>query len=110
MAKKKSKPRKFDDEFKERGVRLVSEWRRARNRDDGGLVEIGGQLGVHPETLRGWVNRVEIDACRRAGTTTADADKIAELEREVRELRRANDILKAASVFFATELDGRPKK
>lgn len=106
----KQKPRHFDAEFKERGVRLVLEWRRARNRDDGGLVEIGSQLGVHPETLRNWVNRTQVDAGRRPGTTTADAQRIAELEREVRELRRANDILKAASVFFATELDGRPKK
>ncbi len=106
----KQKPRRFDDEFKERGVRLVKEWRRARDRDDGGLVEIGGQLGVHSETLRNWVNRAEVDGGRRRGTTTADGQRIAELEREVRELRRANDILKAASVFFATELDGRPKR
>lgn len=110
MAKKRAKPRVFDDEFKERGVRMVREWRRALNRVDGGLNEIGAQLGVHPETLRNWVNRAETDAGRRPGTTTADAERIAELERENRELRRANDILKAASVFFATELDGRPKK
>ena len=110
MAKQKRQLRRYDDEFKERGARLVREWRRARNRDDGGLVEIGEQLGVHPETLRGWVNRVEVDAGRRPGTTTADAQRIAALEREVRELRRANDILKAAWVFFATDLDGRPKK
>lgn len=106
----RQKPRRFDAEFKERGVRLVLEWRRARNRDDGGLNEVGQQLGVHPETLRNWVNRTEVDAGRRPGTATADAQRIAELEREVRELRRANDILKAASVFFATELDGRPRK
>lgn len=101
MAKQRQKPRKFDDEFKERGVRLVMEWRRSRDRDDGGLVEVGSQLGVHPETLRNWVNRGEVDAGRRPGTTSADSDRISELEREVRELRRANDILKAASVFFA---------
>ena len=106
----RQKPRKFDDEFKERAVRLVLEWRRGRSRDDGGLTEIGQQLGVHPETIRNWVNRAEVDAGRRPGTTTADGQRIAELEREVRELRRANDILKAASVFFATELDGRPKR
>ena len=110
MAKQRQKPRRFDDEFKERAVRLVLEWRRARDRDDGGLTEVGQQLGVHQETLRNWVNRGEVDAGRRPGTTTADAQRIAELERENRELRRANDILKAASVFFATELDGRPKK
>ena len=106
----RQKPRKFDAEFTERAVRLVHEWRRGRDRDDGGLTEIGQQLGVHPETIRNWVNRTDVDAGRRPGTTTADGQRIAELEREIRELRRANDILKAASVFFATELDGRPKR
>jgi transposase len=56
------------------------------------------------------VKRAEIDSGRRPGTTTADAQRISELEREVKELRRANDILKAASVFFATELDGPRKR
>jgi len=54
--------------------------------------------------------QADVDAGRRSGTSTEDARRIADLERENRELRRANDILKAASVFFATELDGRPKK
>jgi transposase len=74
------------------------------------VVRVARELGVGPESLRNWVNRAEVDAGRRPGTSTADAQRIAELEREVRELRRANDILKAASVFFATELDGRPKR
>jgi len=60
--------------------------------------------------LRNWLKQAEIDSGRQAGTSSADAQRIAELERENRELRRANDILKAASVFFATELDGRPKR
>jgi transposase len=69
------------------------------------------QLGIGTESLRQWVNQAEVDAGQRPGTSTADGQRIAELEREVRELRRANDILKAAaSIFFATELDGRPKK
>ncbi len=76
----------------------------------GRVTRIAKQLGVGTESLRNWVNRAEVDSGRRAGTPTADAQRIAELERENRELRRANDILKAASVFFATELDGRPKK
>ena len=59
-------------------------------------------------SLRVWVNRAEIDSGRRPGTSTVDTQRIAPLEREVKWLRRANDILKAASVFFATELDGRP--
>ena len=66
---------------------------------------IGGQLGINPETLRGWVNQAEIDAGARAGTSSSDGQRLAELEREVRELRRSNAILRAASAFFAAELD-----
>jgi len=60
-----------------------------------------------PETLRLWVRRDEVDHGRRAGVTSAERERIRDLEREVRELRRANDILKAASAFFARELDPR---
>jgi transposase len=74
------------------------------------ITRVAKELGVGVESLRQWVNRAEIDSGRRAGTSTADAERIARLERENKELRRANDILKAASVFFATELDGRPKR
>jgi transposase len=76
----------------------------------GVVTRVAKQLGVGVESLRGWLKQAEIDGGQRSGTSTADAQRIAELEREVRDLRRANDILKAASVFFATELDGRPKK
>ena len=68
---------------------------------------LGRQLGVHPEALRGWVRQAEIDNGTWPGVTTDDAARIAELEREVRELRRANEILKAASAYFARELDPR---
>jgi transposase len=64
---------------------------------------------VHPEALRTWVTRAEIDGGVRPGTTSDDAARLAELEREVRELRRANTILKQASAFFAAELD-RPSR
>jgi transposase len=70
----------------------VLEWRRERNRTDGGLTEIGEKLGVHPESIRGWVNRHQTDAGERAGTTTDERQKLKELEREVRELRRANEM------------------
>jgi len=62
---------------------------------------------VGRETLRNWVQQAEVDSGKRPGTTTSDAQKIAELERENRELRRANEILKAASAYFARELDPR---
>lgn len=62
-------------------------------------------LGINPETLRGWVTQAEVDAGGRPGTTTSDAAKLAGLERENRELCRANAILRSASAFFAAELD-----
>jgi transposase len=76
----------------------------------GVVARIARQLGIGVESLRSWVSQAEIDGGSRPGTSSADAQRIGELERENRDLRRANDILKAASVFFATELDGRPKR
>ncbi|WP_408629873.1 transposase [Amycolatopsis aidingensis] len=74
------------------------------------IRRVAGQLDVHPEALRTWVKRAEIDAGTAAGRTSDDAARIAELEREVRELRRANEILKTASAFFAAaELDRKTK-
>ena len=71
----------------------------------GALKRIGGQLGINPETLRNWVVQAEVDAGHRPGTTTDDTARLAELERDNRELRRANEILRRASAFFAAELD-----
>ena len=71
------------------------------------VLRIGPRVGVKPDTLRGWCKQADIDAGRRPGTTTPDAAKIKELERENRELKRANEILLAASSFFARELDPR---
>ncbi len=104
------RPQKYPDELRERAVRMVLEIREQTGEKHGAVARVAKQLGVGTESLRGWVNRAEVDSGRRPGTSTADAQRIVELEREVRELRRANDILKAASIFFATELDGRPKK
>jgi transposase len=64
-------------------------------------------VGIVPDTLRGWCRQAEVDTGKRPGTTTSDAAKIRELERENRELKRANEILLAASSFFARELDPR---
>jgi len=71
------------------------------------VVRIGQRTGVHPDTLRGWCKQVDIDVGKRAGTTTSDAVRMKALERENRELKRANEILLAASSFFARELDPR---
>jgi len=76
----------------------------------GVVTRIAVQLGLGSETLRHWVKQAEIDNGQRPGVTTKDQQRIAELEKEVRELRRANQILKAASAFFARELDPRLPK
>jgi transposase len=74
------------------------------------IAIIADQLGIHPEALRTWVRQAEVDGGDRPGTTTDDAKRIAALEREVRELERANEILKTASAFFAAaELDRKLK-
>ena len=75
----------------------------------GALARVGKQLGINPETLRNWVTQAEIDAGDRPGTTTSESQRLVELEKEVRELRRANSILRSASAFFAAELD-RPQR
>ena len=97
--------KKYPDELRERAVKMVFEVRERDGKGHGELARVGRQLGVHPEALRSWVKQAEIDDGERPGITTGDKQRIAELEREVRELRRANEILKAASSYFARELD-----
>lgn len=103
--------KRYPPELKERAVKMAQE----RIAEQGGqrfgvVTTVARQLGIGTESLRNWLRQAEVDGGRRAGTSTADAKRIAELENEVRHLRRSNEILKAASTFFATELDGRPKK
>lgn len=103
--------KRYPPELKERAVRMARGAIAEQGGQSFGVVpRIAKQLGVGVESLRGWLKQAEIDDGHRPGTSSPDAARIAELEREVRDLRRANDILKAASIFFATELDGRPKK
>ena len=102
-------PRKYPNELRERAQRLVAE---ARNQEpslslNAAVKWIGPRVGINPDTLRGWCKRADIDAGRAPGTTTPDAARLKALEQEVRELRRANEILLAASSFFARELDPR---
>jgi transposase len=86
---------------------MVFELRAESGESRGSLARVGERLGINPETLRNWVERAEIDSGHRPGTTTDDKKRITELERENRELRRANESLKAASAYFARELDPR---
>ena len=98
-------PRKYPDELRERAIRLAVDLRRDPATRIGALARVGEQLGINPETLRNWVTQAEIDGGERPGTSTNDAQRIVELERENRELRRSNAILRSASAFFAAELD-----
>ena len=96
-------PRKDPNELRERALRLVAE---AMAEDpnlslNGAVLRIGPRVGVAPDTLRGWAKQARVDAGVTAGTTTSDAAKLRALEREVKELKRANEILLAASSFFA---------
>jgi transposase len=100
--------RKYPDELRARAVRMVFEVREQTGQRPGAIARVGDQLGVNRETLRNWVRQAEVDGGQRPGVTTAEQQRIIQLEREVRELRRANEILKAASAFFAAELD-RPR-
>ena len=102
--------RPYPREVRERAVRLVLEHRDEYDSEWAAIRSIAEKFGMTAETLRGWVRQVEVDGGRRPGTTSAEMERIRELERENRELRRANEILKAASAFFARELDPQPKR
>ncbi len=97
-------------ELRERAVRMVEETIKETGEHHGVVTRIAVQLGLGSETLRHWVKQAEINNGQRPGITTKDQQRIAELEKENRELRRANEILKAASAFFARELDPRLPK
>jgi transposase len=99
--------RKYPEELRERAVKMVLEIRERDGRGSGELARVARQLGVHPEALRSWIKQAEIDGGQRPGIPSGDKQRISDLEREVRELRRANEILKAASAYFARELDPR---
>ena len=107
----KSKPtqRRYSEELKQRAVRMVFQLREETGESQGSVKRVADQLDIGVESLRSWVKQAEIDGGWRAGTTTVDAARLKELEQENRELRRANAILKSASVFFAAELD-RPQR
>ena len=99
---------KYPDEMRQRGVRMVFEHQDEYPSQWKAIESIAAKLSINHETLRVWVRRAETDAGERPGLTTDERVRLRELERENRELRRANEILKAASAFFARELDPRP--
>ena len=103
-----AKPTKFSPEVKERAVRLVLEHQGEYGSQYEAIRSVAGKIGCNAETLRGWVRQAERDTGQRPGLTTDERARMAALEREVKELRRANEILRKASAYFAqAELDRR---
>jgi transposase len=102
--------RRYPPELRERAVRMVQEAIAENGERVGAVTRVARQLGIGPESLRNWVKQAEVNNGKRPGVTTEQQRRLAELERENRELRRANEILKAASAFFARELDPRLPK
>jgi len=101
---------KYSNEVRERAVRLVQQTRADHSSEWAAMCSIASKIGCTAETLRKWVRRAERDAGLRAGPTTDERQRVKELERENRELKRANEILRKASAYFAlAELDRRPR-
>ena len=96
---------RYPDELRERAVRMVFDHAHEYPSQWKAIESIAEKLSINRETLRGWVRRAETDAGHRPGLTTSERERMRELERENRELKRANEILKAAASFFARELD-----
>jgi len=105
-----STSKRYPVEVRQRAVRLVLEHRGEYQTEWAAICSISGKIGCSAETLRGWVRWTEVDSGSRSGLTTVEAKRIKDFERENKELRRANEILKAASAFFARELDPQLRK
>ena len=102
--------KRYSPEVRERAVRMVFDHEREYDSQWAAILSIATKIGCTPETLRRWVRQTEVDTGRRGGVTSDERARIKELEREVRELRRTNEILRKASAFFAqAELDRRRK-
>ena len=111
MASEHPAQKRYPPELRERAVRMVAEAIEAQGGERFGVItRVARQLGIGTEFLRNWVRQAEIDGGQRPGTSTEDRARIAALEKENRELRRANEILKSAAAFFGAELDRRHTK
>ena len=106
----KPSTRRYTPPEKEQAVRLVHQLRKELGTDQGVVACVARQLGYGVESVRAWVDQADVDGGVREGTSTDDARRIKELEQEIKELRRANEILKKASAYFAqAELDRPPR-
>jgi len=102
--------KRYPTELKERAVRMVGELRREDPADNSVISRVARQLGIGVESLRTWVKRADVDAGTRGGLSTTEHEELRDLRKEVKELRRANDILRAAASFFGAELDRQHKR
>lgn len=105
-----TRSKRYPQEVRERATQMVFDHRASYESQWSAIRDIAGKIGCSPETLRGWVRQVERDRGLTPGPSSSDLAEIKELRREVKELRQANEILKAASAFFARELDPRAPK
>jgi transposase len=105
-----TRPGRYPQELRERAVRMVFEHQGEHDSQWAAICSIANKFGVSHETLRKWVRKAEVDDGLRLGLPSDERDRLKALERENRELRRANEILKSASAFFAAELDRRPSR
>src|SRR5262245_29967442 len=110
MPEKKRRPGRYPDELRERAVRMVFEHQGEYPSQWKAIESVANKLDINHETMRQWVRRAETDAGERPGLTTDEWARMRELERENKELRRANEILKAASAFFGAELDRQSQR
>ena len=102
--------KRYSPETRDKAIRMVVDHRGEYPSQWAAIQSVANKLGMTAETLRHWVRQAEIDTGDREGTTSDERERLRALERENAELKRANEILKAASIFFATELDGQPEK
>jgi transposase len=102
--------RRYPPELRERAIRMVQETIEQTGERFGVITRVARQLGIGSESLRTWVRQAEVDGGHRPGVSTAEQQRITELERENRELRRANEILKRAASFFGAELDRQSRR
>jgi transposase-like protein len=100
--------KRYSPEVRDRAIRMVVDHRGEYPSQWAAIQSVANKLGMTPETLRIWVRQTEIDTGDREGITSEAKERVRQLERENAELKRANEILRAASIFFATELDGQP--